>query len=476
MTRRVIGSVFFGIWLGCFTAAAQLPPEIMVDRYLLQAERLMESKDPKGALELMGKIVALRKEHGLILPNEFHFKYAEVALSAGEVQEALEAVNTYLLKAGRGSKNYQEALELLEEAENREQFQSWMGTDRTCAEQPAGTACWMELTSHPDCYVWTGSLPADATATWTGECSEGRAQGEGTLKWVYDDDHYGETIFESTGSIADGKKHGHWTLREFSKEEDPPRHDLRTTEEGPYVDGKKHGRWIWRMRGGSFNSGFFVDGKQHGHWVFRRLLKSTIPGRVGRVLEDVLESGFFVDGKRHGYWVWHSNGGNVQEGPYVEGERHGHWVEHQANGGGAQGPWVDGKRHGQWVVQRPNGDVEKWTFKNGERLGEPDASSSQARQSTEDFNACITVSNCAKEGTRVCIENRCSQPAFVRFCTQDLGGRYTLALCGSVTVRAKDGFIHQGSVDHSAETYWRGCPWDKAKGTKEQACYFELPP
>ena len=29
MTKRVIGSVFFGIWLGCFTvAAAQLPPEI----------------------------------------------------------------------------------------------------------------------------------------------------------------------------------------------------------------------------------------------------------------------------------------------------------------------------------------------------------------------------------------------------------------------------------------------------------------
>ena len=118
MTRGVIGRAVLGVWLGCITAtAAQLPPEIMVDPYLLRAERLMEAKDPNGALEILGEIVALQKEHGLTLPQEFHFKHAKVAFSAGEVQEAVDAVHAYLLEAGREGKFYREALELLEEAE-----------------------------------------------------------------------------------------------------------------------------------------------------------------------------------------------------------------------------------------------------------------------------------------------------------------------------------------------------------------------
>ena len=56
----------------------------------------------------------------------------------------------------------------------------------TCAGQPEGTACWMELSNSPGCYVWNPNLQPDATATWTGECAEGLAQGRGTLKWVWD--------------------------------------------------------------------------------------------------------------------------------------------------------------------------------------------------------------------------------------------------------------------------------------------------
>ena len=38
MTRGVIGRVVLGVWLGCVTAAAaQLPPEIQMDRHLVRA-------------------------------------------------------------------------------------------------------------------------------------------------------------------------------------------------------------------------------------------------------------------------------------------------------------------------------------------------------------------------------------------------------------------------------------------------------
>ena len=119
--RRVIGSFFVLILLGSFTeAAAQLPPEILADRYLVQAERLTKEKDYKAALEAMEKIVALQKEHDLKLPGEFHFKYAQIALSAGLLDAAIEAVNRYLVAEGRTGAFYRQALELLDRAEKRQ--------------------------------------------------------------------------------------------------------------------------------------------------------------------------------------------------------------------------------------------------------------------------------------------------------------------------------------------------------------------
>ena len=136
MTKRVIGSVFFGIWLGCFTAAAQLPPDVMVDKYLLEAKMLSDEKDHKGALEAMDRILALQKEHDLTLPEAFPFQYAQTALAAGSVQAAIESVNRYLSAAGREGKHYREALELLLKAER---------SLRESAPDPVGTG-----TAKPD--------------------------------------------------------------------------------------------------------------------------------------------------------------------------------------------------------------------------------------------------------------------------------------------------------------------------------------
>ncbi len=78
--RGAIPRVGFGVWLGCFTAeAAQLLPDVMVDKYLLQAKMLSEEKDHAGALEAMDQIVSLQKKHDLTLPEEFSFQYAQTA-------------------------------------------------------------------------------------------------------------------------------------------------------------------------------------------------------------------------------------------------------------------------------------------------------------------------------------------------------------------------------------------------------------
>ena len=113
-----IGRVWVVVWLGGLTiSAAQLPPDVMVDKYLLEAKMLSEEKDRKGALEAMDRIVALQKEHDLTLPEAFPFHYAQTALAAGSVQAAIDSANRYLSAAGREGKYYRQALELLVKAE-----------------------------------------------------------------------------------------------------------------------------------------------------------------------------------------------------------------------------------------------------------------------------------------------------------------------------------------------------------------------
>ena len=416
MIKSVFGRVVVGVWLGCFTAAAaQLPPEIMVDRYLLRADRLMEAKDPKGALELMGKIVTLQQEHGLTLPEEFHFKHAKVAVSAGSVQDAIDVVNAYLLQAGREGKFYREALELLDDLEQLGQILTWIGTDKLCARQPKSTSCWKELTDQPGCYVWVDYLILNQTVTWTGVCSGGRAQGEGTLKWVWED---GEKTLESTGSLTKGKRHGEWVVRlaDGAVHEGPyvegKRHGQWVfrdaaggVNKGPYVEGKMHGQWVRRGAGGSVWEGPYVEHKRHGHWVVRSADGTVEEGPivegekrghwVVRYADGTVHKGPYVEDKRHGQWVVRSADGHVLQGPYVEDKKHGQWVERSADGTVEEGPYVEGKRHGHWVVRFADGTVREVSFENGEQVGE---TSGSRRQSSQSGRAALGTGACQVPG------------------------------------------------------------------------------
>ena len=119
--RGVIGSVYVLVLLEAIVATAvQLPPEILADRYLVEAEKLIAAKEPGKALEAMDKILALQLQHNLTLPDVFHFKYAELALSVGSIRTAIDAVNKYLGATGRDGEFYSDALELLVEAEQEE--------------------------------------------------------------------------------------------------------------------------------------------------------------------------------------------------------------------------------------------------------------------------------------------------------------------------------------------------------------------
>ena len=248
----------------------------------------------------------------------------------------------------------------------RQEPGSKAGIENHCSGKPKGSACWMELSNQPECYVWNGGLEPDATVTWTGECTGKRAQGTGTLKSVWDG---GKKTSESTGSLQDGNRQGDWVIRyaDGGVGEGPyvdgKRHGrwvLRSADggvqEGSYVDGKKQGDWVWRLADGGVDEGPYVEGKRHGRWVLR-----FASGNVGE--------GPYVEGKRHGDWVWRLADGGVDEGPYVEGKKQGDWVLRLADGGVEEGPYVEGKRHGDWVWRLADGGVEEGPYVEGKRHG-----------------------------------------------------------------------------------------------------------
>ena len=342
--QKIIRSIFVLFLPGFFTvASAQLPPEIMVDKHLIEADQLHAKEDYAGAFKVMEKIIALQKEHNLTLPDAFHFKYARVAWSADSIKIAHESVNKYLSATGREGQFYREALALLLEVEGTE-----ISAEEMCAGKPSGSSCWMELTNHPECYVWNDYYYGEQTVTWSGKCSGNLAHGEGTLTGAFTD---GSSSITSTGHLQKGKRHGQWVVR----------WGPFWTEEGPYVEGKKHGQWVVRGNGGIFE-GPYVEGKRHGQWVVRWEDRGTT------------EKGLYKEGKQHGQWVYSNpKASGDWGGLYVNGKRHGEWVVRSSDVFSRwgsyeevmKGSYVDGEKHGQWVVREGNRVVKKETYVNG---------------------------------------------------------------------------------------------------------------
>ena len=336
-------------------AAAGLPPEIQVDRYLLQAEQAVHDGDAASARAAMERLGALEREHGLEPEPEDYYRYAQAWEAAGEPQRAVEAAVRYLQLRGREAEHYEEALHLMNRAESgpavpgtraggsatraEESGQAFQPEpEATCAGKEGGTACWMELSSHPGCYVWAFRF-YPRPLTWSAECSGGLASGTGTLTWVRE----GWDIKES-GLLRNGKKHGTWTEDE---------------DEGPYVDGKREGKWTLRWRNEDVGEAWYVNGKRHGRYVTR------YPDGSG-------EEGMYVDGERHGRWIGYTGNKEPGGGVYEHGTKQGEWVDHIGEYKTIRGPYVDGEKHGEWVERWESPDqltVERGPYVNGTKHG-----------------------------------------------------------------------------------------------------------
>ena len=243
-----------------------------------------------------------------------------------------------------------------------------IGAAETCDGKPGGSACWMALENRPGCYLWNSHLDVNETATWSGGCAGGLAEGTGEITWVWGNDRV--HVYTSTGQLQQGKRHGQWVTREADG----------GVSEGPYVDGKRHGRWALREADGQVEEGPYVNGKRHGRWVRRfadgnmqegPYVDGKLQGRwVVRLVNGDVKEGPVLDGKKYGRWIERYASGNVREGPYVDDKREGQWVIRYADGDVFEGPYANDKREGQWVIRYADGDVFEGPYANGKQEGQ----------------------------------------------------------------------------------------------------------
>ncbi|MDQ7246973.1 hypothetical protein [Dongia sedimenti] len=129
-------------------------------------------------------------------------------------------------------------------------------------------AKWMD-TERPNCQVWDPYPQRNETATWSGDCRSGKAEGEGTLAWHYTDPAGNPLTYTNSGGVLAGKLEGQGTavLPNGNR------------YEGMYRDGQKdgHGVFTWS------------DSRYDGAW------KDDLPDGLGTYTE--------ADGEQHtGEW------------------------------------------------------------------------------------------------------------------------------------------------------------------------------
>ena len=142
----LVNAVALTVLLAREPNAQELPPEIQVDRLLVQAEREIEDGEHWSAVFTFERILAVSEEHGLEIPTEFWFRQAGVLQGAGLHARAVEASTRYLQEAGREGEHYRAALEILDAAEQgleeirREEARARLARERAEREAAARRA------------------------------------------------------------------------------------------------------------------------------------------------------------------------------------------------------------------------------------------------------------------------------------------------------------------------------------------------
>lgn len=135
----------------------------------------------------------------------------------------------------------------------------------------------------------------DVEVNWTGECLDGKAEGDGRAEWF----SYGNKYSHFEGSFKDGKPHGfgHW----ISYFDDP-----ESYYKGEWYLGRREGKGVeaFSSFGGMKYEGHWVNNKKQGEFIITRSPKITERGIYENgVLNKILSSNACEAYKKNGYEI-----------------------------------------------------------------------------------------------------------------------------------------------------------------------------
>ena len=218
------------------------------------------------------------------------------------------------------------------------------GSLLTEVSDPSGPV-WLTTENRP-CTVWTVfPQPGVMTATWSGDCVEGRAYGRGRLVLKYSN-----ATHAFDGEMEDGRLQGHGTKTFLSG----PRKGSRF--EGEFRDGMENGHGIAKFWNGDSHEGEYRNGKRHG--------RGTYIHADGHRYE-----GEFRNDNMHGRGTLIHAGGYRYEGEYRNGKRHGRGIYTHAEGHRYEGEFRNHKAHGRGTLVFANGSRYEGEYKNNKMDG-----------------------------------------------------------------------------------------------------------
>ena len=207
------------------------------------------------------------------------------------------------------------------------------------AQRPIGPN-WIVAENQP-CQLYNPNPEEGETVTWSGDCVEGKASGEG--RWVWQSSH-GTQVYE--GRMHDGKMHSQGIMTASNG----------FRYEGEWREGKQHGRGAMTYADGDRYEGEWRGGKRHGRGVL------TVNGEDF----DYSYEGEWRGDKKYGQGIL-----TVPEFYRYEGE----WRNNKRNSQGIliyfeegselfryEGEWYDGGFHGQGTLIYSAAGSERWRY------------------------------------------------------------------------------------------------------------------
>jgi len=176
------------------------------------------------------------------------------------------------------------------------------------------------------CKVWNPQPKPKESVTWSGECRDGYAEGEGILQWMHD----GKFGSRFEGTLARGKPTGKGSFFTGNG----------ALFDGNFVEGEPSGKGVMT----------FADGARYeGDWSHGR---RTGAGVLTRSNGDRYE-GDFVDGKWSGKGVFTTIHGARYEGQWIDNKREGSGTQVFADGRRYEGEWKnDSPTHPESIVRK----------------------------------------------------------------------------------------------------------------------------